>query len=69
MKLSTERIKSLQPLLKQVTGREYTDDQTQEAGMAIIRFVIAKAQRKQDLAKTKENVYGQRNGNTRVSAK
>lgn len=59
MRLSAERIKILQTLLKEVCGLEYTDEQVQEAGLAIMRFVIAKAQRKQDLFKCKENEHGQ----------
>lgn len=41
-RLSQERIKELQKLLKEQTGRDYTDEEAQEAGLAIIRFVIAK---------------------------
>lgn len=59
MRLSNERIKALQVLLKEQTGRDYTDEQAQEAGMAILRFVIAKAQRKRDLTKNKGNKNGQ----------
>ena len=58
MKLSNERIKSLQVFLKERTGREYTDEQAQDAGMAIMRFAIAKAQRKQELLKLRENGNG-----------
>lgn len=59
MRLSNEDVKSLQTLLKEEFGLNYTDEQTQEAGMAIMRFVIAKAQRRQELAKNKGNNYGQ----------
>jgi len=55
MRLSNERIKALQVLLKEEFGLDYTDEQAQVAGMAIMRFVIAKAQRKQDLAKEWKN--------------
>ncbi len=41
-RISPERIKDLQKLLKEQTGKDYTDEETQEAGLAIIRFVIAK---------------------------
>lgn len=41
MKLSIERVKYLQQLLKGL-GIDYTNEQTQEAGIAIIRFAIAK---------------------------
>jgi len=53
MRLSDERIKSLQQLLSEL-GLNYNDEQTQEAGMAIIRFVIAKSQCKSSSIKDKE---------------
>ena len=59
MRLSNERIKSLQALLREKYGLELTDEQTQEAGFAIMRFVIAKAQREKELIKEMENNYGQ----------
>jgi hypothetical protein len=59
MRLSNERIKSLQALMREKYGLELTDEQAQEAGFAIMRFVIAKAQRKQELIKLMENNYGQ----------
>jgi len=58
MKLSEKHIKSLQPLLKDLCGLEFTDEQAQEAGMAIMRFVIVKAQRRRELSKNEENGYG-----------
>lgn len=45
MKLSDERIKELQAILKEEFGLDYTAEQTQEAGIAIIRFALAKTQR------------------------
>lgn len=42
MKFSPERIKALQLLLKKQCGRDYTIEETQQAGMAIIQFVQAK---------------------------
>jgi len=45
MKISAERIKSLQLLLKEL-GLNYTEEQTQDAGLAIMRFALVKAQRK-----------------------
>ena len=59
MRLSHERIKSLQALLKELTGQNYSDEQAQEAGMAIMRFAIAKAQRKRELANHKEYEHEQ----------
>lgn len=53
MRLSKERIKSLQVLLREL-GLDYTDEQAQEAGMAVMRFVIAKAQRERQIVNTKE---------------
>jgi hypothetical protein len=55
MRLSNERIKTLQLLLKELYGLDYTDEQAQEAGMAIMRFVIAKAQRKHKLLEQRNN--------------
>lgn len=46
MRINHERIKALQLLLKDQYGLEYSDEQAQEAGMAIMRFLIAKAQHK-----------------------
>ena len=59
MRLSDERIKSLQALLRDKHGLELTNEQAQEAGFAIMRFVIAKAQREKELIKEMENNYGQ----------
>jgi len=42
MRLSDERIRALQELLKEQTGRVYTAEEAQEAGLAIMRFVLAK---------------------------
>lgn len=51
-RISTERIKELQKLLKEQTGKDYSDEEAQEAGMAILRFVIAKESRKMNLKQT-----------------
>ncbi len=45
MKLSIERVCSLKILLKEL-GLDYTDEEVQSAGLAIMRFVLVKAQRK-----------------------
>lgn len=58
MRLSSDSIKSLQILLKEL-DLNYTDEQAQEAGLLIMRFVVAKAQRKQELIKDMENNNGQ----------
>ncbi len=53
MRLSDERIKELKGLLKELYGLDYTEEQTQEAGLAIMRFVIVKTQRQRELTNTK----------------
>lgn len=53
MRLSSNQVASLQTLLREL-GLDYTDEQTQEAGMAILRFVIVKAQREKQLATGQE---------------
>lgn len=68
MKLSRERIKSLQALLKAQTGRDYTDEETQDAGIAIVRFVATKAQRKYELMNFEENVHGKSLGSAEATA-
>ncbi len=66
MKLSEKHIKSLRPLLNDLCGQEFTDEQVQEAGMAIMRFVIVKAQRRRELSINEENEYGQPDERTRA---
>ena len=51
MRLSDQRIKELQGLLKELYGVDYTTEQAQEAGLSILRFVLAKTQRQRQLAK------------------
>lgn len=51
MRISDKHIKQLQLLLNDQHGLEYTTEQTQEIGIAIMRFVIAKAKRQQELMK------------------
>lgn len=51
MRLSPEQIKKLQKLLKEQTGKDYSDEEVQKAGLAIMRFVLAKEQRKHDIKK------------------
>jgi hypothetical protein len=48
-RISKERIKELQKLLKEQTGRDYTDEEAQEAGLAIMRFTLAKKRRELEL--------------------
>ena len=47
MRLSSQRIKELQSLLKEQLDLVYTDEETQQAALAIMRFVVAKHQRNQ----------------------
>jgi hypothetical protein len=49
MRLSNERIKALQAILRSRYGLELTDEQAQEAGLRIMRFTLVKAQRRQQL--------------------
>jgi len=51
VRISSERVKELQKLLKEQTGKDYTDEEAQEAGLAIMRFVVSKEQRRQELDK------------------
>jgi hypothetical protein len=55
VRLSQERIKALQKLLKEQTGKDYTDEEAQEAGLAIVRFVLAKEKRNQELREEFKN--------------
>lgn len=45
MRLSTERIQSLQRLLKEEFDLDYDHEQAQQAGLAIMRFVVSKHRR------------------------
>ena len=42
MRISPERIKALQAILREDFSLDYGDEKAQEAGLAIMRFVIAK---------------------------
>jgi hypothetical protein len=48
MRLNQKQIKKLQKLLKEQTGKDYTDEEAQQAGLAIMRFVLAKEKRSQE---------------------
>ena len=50
MRLSDKQIKDLQALLLEVTGKEYSPEETQTAGLAIMRFVYVKELRKHQLS-------------------
>lgn len=45
MRLGKECIKALQDLLKDESGVFFTAEEAQQAGLAIVRFIIAKQQR------------------------
>lgn len=42
MRISDKQIRKLQALLKDEFGLMYTDEEAQQAGLAIMRFVLAK---------------------------
>lgn len=45
-RISKKNIQKLQKLLKEQTGKDYSDEEALQAGMSIMRFVVAKEQRK-----------------------
>lgn len=55
MRLSPERIKELQKLLKELYNLGYTDEEAQEAGLAIMRFVLVKEARKRENTKAQDS--------------
>ena len=57
-RLSPERIKELQKLLKEQTGKDYSDEEAQEAGLKIMRFAVVKEQRHQELAHKQKDESG-----------
>jgi hypothetical protein len=52
MRLKPERVIALKELLKEL-GLDYSDEETQQAGLAIMRFALAKETRKRQLKLTK----------------
>jgi hypothetical protein len=48
-RLSPDRIRALKPLLEKYCGREFTDTEVRQAGIAIIRFTLAKQRRQTEL--------------------
>ena len=52
MRISPKQLKELQKLLKEQTGRDYTDEEAQQAGLAIMRLTLAKEIRKLDTKQT-----------------
>ena len=55
MRLSDQHVKQLQKLLKEQFGLDYTVEQAQEAGLAVMGFVVAKAQRKNSITNNMED--------------
>lgn len=51
MRLKSERLTVLKELLKEL-GLDYSDEETQQAGLAIMRFALAKETRKRQLKPT-----------------
>lgn len=58
MRFSEQQITNLQVLLKELTGKEYSREQAQEAGIAVMRFAAAKLARSKQLSTERNNVYG-----------
>lgn len=72
MKISDDQIITLQKLLNDVLGLNYTQEEAQQAGNAIIRFVAVKRWREQERQKIEaiireENGDGQLPGNYRAT--
>jgi hypothetical protein len=59
MRLSNERIKELQKILKDECGLELSDEEAQQAGLAIMRFVLVKETRKREIEKSGPKVQQQ----------
>jgi hypothetical protein len=57
MRFSPELIGELKQILLEQCGVEYSDEEAQTAGIAIVRFVIVKRQREAEKLVTKGNVY------------
>lgn len=49
MRLGTARIKALRDLLKKEFDLDYDDEEAQQAGLAIMRFTLAKLKRSHSL--------------------
>ena len=57
MRISKEKIKDMQFIMKNRFGMDISDEQAQEIGLAIIAMLIAKARRDPQLIKSLENKY------------
>lgn len=49
VRIRPAQIKKLKKLLKERAGKDYSEEEAQQAGLSIMRFMIAKEQRKQQL--------------------
>lgn len=57
MRISKEKIKDIQSIMKNRFGTDISDEQAQEIGLATIAFLIAKVQSNPHLIKSLENMY------------
>lgn len=57
MRFSPDLISELKQILLEQYGVEYSDEEAQTAGIAIVRFVIVKRQREAEKLVIKGNVY------------
>ena len=55
MRLSASRVQALKKILKSEHGIDMTDEEAQQAGLAIVRFAAAKLQRNGQQLKTKRS--------------
>ncbi len=68
MRFSEASIERLQALLKEHCDLNYSDEQAQEAGISIMRFVIAKGGQSENTDNLKENEYGNKAKQVEASA-
>lgn len=54
MRISSEQIQALQAILREDFALDFCDEKAQEAGLAIMRFVIAKRLREKEQNKLKK---------------
>lgn len=57
MRFSPDLISELKQILLEQYGVEYSDEEAQTVGIAIVRFVIVKRQREAEKSVIKGNVY------------
>lgn len=59
MRLSQHQVETLKRLLKEHCGLDYSDEQAQQASLAIMRFFIAKDLRSKSKESPTENVQNE----------